>query len=366
LKNSNVEQPGNPAEDNARFLSEEEFLHRLELEQRRTERSRRPFVLVLLESRSLFKPGDERAASHEIRRALARSIRETDIRGWYTRESAIGLIFTEVQATEDPEIGSVLARKVRQLLAGKLSADEVAQVELSYYVFPDDWDKGGSIALYPTALRSRRAEQIVKRCIDIGGSLAAIALAAPLFVCIAAAIKATSKGPVFYRQKRVGLYGREFTFLKFRSMHVNNDHGIHREYVKNLIAGEVRPHSATNGNVYKLANDPRVTRLGRFLRRSSLDEMPQFFNVLLGQMSLVGPRPPIPYEVEAYDLWHRRRLLGVKPGITGLWQVHGRSRTTFDEMVRLDLRYASSWSVWLDLKILAQTPKAVAVGSGAI
>ncbi len=116
---------------------------------------------------------------------------------------------------------------------------------------------------------------------------------------------------------------------------------------------------------FKLTRDPRVTPIGRFLRRTSLDELPQFFNVLLGEMSLVGPRPPIAYEFEAYDIWHKRRLLAVKPGITGLWQVKGRSRVTFDEMVRLDLRYASSWSLWLDIKILLETPRAVIGGVGA-
>ena len=117
--------------------------------------------------------------------------------------------------------------------------------------------------------------------------------------------------------------------------------------------------------VYKMKNDPRVTRVGRFLRRLSLDELPQFFNVLKGDMSLVGPRPPLAYEYEEYDVWHRRRVLEIKPGITGLWQVNGRSRVGFDDIVRLDLRYARGWSLWLDLKILAQTPRAVLFGDGA-
>jgi lipopolysaccharide/colanic/teichoic acid biosynthesis glycosyltransferase len=117
--------------------------------------------------------------------------------------------------------------------------------------------------------------------------------------------------------------------------------------------------------VYKLTADPRITPIGRFLRKTSLDELPQFFNVLKGEMSLVGPRPPVSYEFESYGLWHRQRLSSVKPGITGLWQVDGRSRVTFDEMVRLDIRYARSWSLWLDLKILVQTPRAVVSGIGA-
>jgi lipopolysaccharide/colanic/teichoic acid biosynthesis glycosyltransferase len=148
-------------------------------------------------------------------------------------------------------------------------------------------------------------------------------------------------------------------------MHVNNDPTAHKEYVRQLIAGQPDGKRATanSDGVYKITNDPRITKIGAFLRRSSLDEVPQFINVLLGEMSLVGPRPPIAYEVEAYDLWHRRRVLEAKPGITGLWQVHGRSRVTFDEMVRLDLHYAKTWSPWMDVKILFRTPGAMFGGA---
>ena len=125
------------------------------------------------------------------------------------------------------------------------------------------------------------------------------------------------------------------------------------------------PKQLTAKSAYKLTADPRVTRVGSFLRKTSLDELPQFLNVLKGDMSLVGPRPPLPYEVECYKLWHRARLLAAKPGITGLWQVGGRSRVKFDDMVRMDLRYAASWSLWLDIKILLQTPHAVFSGNGA-
>ena len=180
------------------------------------------------------------------------------------------------------------------------------------------------------------------------------------------AIKLTSKGPVLFRQVRLGQYGKKFTFLKFRSMYVNTNSAIHEEYVKRFIAGS--PDSELSGNgqkVYKLIADPRVTPIGRFLRKTSLDELPQFINVLKGEMSLVGPRPPVIYEFERYDLWHKQRLLAVKPGITGLWQVDGRSRVKFDDMVRLDIRYARTWSLWLDLKILLQTPRAVLSGDGA-
>jgi lipopolysaccharide/colanic/teichoic acid biosynthesis glycosyltransferase len=150
-------------------------------------------------------------------------------------------------------------------------------------------------------------------------------------------------------------------------MKCDNDASIHREYVKRFIAGETDPARVnhTQNVVYKIQDDPRVTLVGKFLRKSSLDELPQFINVLKGEMSLVGPRPPIPYELEGYQIWHRRRLLEAKPGITGLWQVNGRSRLKFDDMVRLDLQYARTWSPWLDIKILLRTPRAVLIGAGA-
>jgi lipopolysaccharide/colanic/teichoic acid biosynthesis glycosyltransferase len=189
----------------------------------------------------------------------------------------------------------------------------------------------------------------------------------PVLLVVAATVKLTSRGPVLFRQKRIGQHGKPFTFLKFRSMYINNDASEHKEYVRKLIEGRAEQKAdAANGNtVFKLANDPRITPVGRFLRRTSLDELPQLFNVLSGEMSLVGPRPPVPYEVEVYATWHRRRLLEAKPGITGLWQVYGRSRVEFDDMVRLDLRYARACSPLLDLKILLQTPKAVFGGDGA-
>lgn len=351
-----------------RFLSEEAFIRRLHLEQRRTERSHRPFVFILLEAAKILKSSDKHGLGEQIRDLLLVSFRETDIKGWYEDGTSIGLIFTEIGDGEGNSIGKLLIEKIRQLLACKLSIQQAAQVDLSFYVFPEDWDKGDAstkAVLYPDTERSRRSSQFAKRCVDIAGSLTALILASPVFLAVALAVRLTSKGPILFRQKRVGQYGRQFTFLKFRSMYVNNDHAIHQTYVKSLIAGTVGSSDAAQKHVFKIVNDPRVTTVGRFIRKTSLDEIPQFLNVLMGEMSLVGPRPPIPYEVESYEIWHRRRLLGVRPGITGLWQVNGRSRTTFDEMVRLDLQYAKSWSVWMDLKILFQTPRAVVAGDGA-
>jgi len=172
---------------------------------------------------------------------------------------------------------------------------------------------------------------------------------------------------VLFRQQRVGQHGECFTFLKFRSMYVNNDQHVHQKFVTELIANQTAPELSDkkSDGVYKMKNDSRVTRVGKFLRRSSLDELPQLLNVFTGEMSLVGPRPAIPYELAAYQTWHRRRVLEAKPGITGIWQVAGRSRVQFDDMVRMDLRYAMAWTPWLDLKILLRTPLAVIRGSGA-
>jgi lipopolysaccharide/colanic/teichoic acid biosynthesis glycosyltransferase len=172
---------------------------------------------------------------------------------------------------------------------------------------------------------------------------------------------------VLFKQQRVGQYGQCFKFLKFRSMYVNNDDFVHQKLVTELISSDSKcePSNSNGENLFKLTNDDRITRVGRFLRRTSLDELPQLLNVLKGEMSLVGPRPAIPYELAAYQTWHRRRVLETKPGITGIWQVTGRSRVKFDEMVRMDLRYAMSWSPWLDLKILLRTPLAVIRGHGA-
>jgi lipopolysaccharide/colanic/teichoic acid biosynthesis glycosyltransferase len=202
---------------------------------------------------------------------------------------------------------------------------------------------------------------------DVTGSALALLFLAPVFLIISAAVKLSSPGPVFFRQKRVGRFGKTFILLKFRSMYVNNDAAVHENYVKQLISGkaERQPGECGKDGVFKLTRDSRITRVGSFLRRTSLDELPQFVNVLRGEMSLVGPRPPLAYEVQAYDVWHRRRILESMPGITGLWQVNGRSRVKFDDMVRLDLRYARTWSPWLDVKILLQTPKAMFSKEGA-
>jgi exopolysaccharide biosynthesis polyprenyl glycosylphosphotransferase len=208
--------------------------------------------------------------------------------------------------------------------------------------------------------------QTLKRAVDVGLSVLFLLLTFPIFLAVAILVKLDSPGPVFFRQQRVGQGNRPFTFYKFRTMVHNADSEVHRRYVQSLIRqAAVAPDAHGQTPAYKLARDPRITRVGHILRRTSLDELPQFINVLKGDMSIVGPRPPLPYEVQEYQDWHMARL-AVLPGITGLWQVMGRSRVTFDEMVRMDLRYIKQQSLLLDFKIMVLTIPAILSGHGAM
>jgi lipopolysaccharide/colanic/teichoic acid biosynthesis glycosyltransferase len=350
------------------LLPQESFLRMLRLEQRRSERSKTHFVLMLIAAAEPVPEADRRDVLGKAVKAIARTTRETDIWGWYQNNLEVGVIFTEARLAERPLLANVLKSKVARALSASLPLEEIRRIQVSFHAFPESGELPGpppNPALYPdTRSDSRKGSLMIKRAIDIVGSATLLIVLSPLMAAIAIAVKLTSPGQILFRQERVGRQGRKFTFLKFRSMRSGSSTAIHQEYVTKLIKGS--EDAASNGDgVYKIKDDPRVTPLGRFLRKTSLDELPQLFNVLSGEMSLVGPRPAIPYEVASYDVWHRRRFLEVKPGITGLWQVTGRSRTKFDDMVRLDLRYAISWSLWMDAKILLQTPRAVIGGSGA-
>lgn len=356
-------------------LGQAAFLRRLFQERKRTERSHRRFILMLLKCNNLLTGANSESTLRNIVTALSVSTRETDIAGWYSHASIFGVIFTEIGDADGKCIAHALLTKVVAALSKHLRIEQIKEISLSFHVFPEDWEEQQNgdpdhVTLYrdlAKGFESRTSAFLVKRFIDIAGSLVGLLFLSPVLLAIATMIKATSRGPILFRQVRIGQHGRRFTFLKFRSMYTNSDSAIHEDYVKRFIAGSSETHPTGDGQnkIYKLTADPRITSLGRFLRKTSLDELPQLLNVLKGDMSLVGPRPPVPYEFAHYDLWHRQRLVAVKPGITGLWQVDGRSRVTFDEMVRLDIRYARSWSLWLDIKILLQTPRAVISGSGA-
>ncbi|MGB9414788.1 MAG: sugar transferase [Acidobacteriaceae bacterium] len=355
------------------ILSEENFKRMIAIERKRTERSREPFLLMIVEAGGPHGTEKSSEALDKIVSAMLLSTRETDVVGWYKGQTTVGVMFTGLAVQNKSAVLSTILSRVSAALRDELPSDQFSQISLSFHFFPDEWDHENSgrpsnPVLYPdlvSAATSKHSLLVIKRAMDIFGSALLVVLCAPLLVVIALAVKMSSRGPVLFRQDRVGQYGRRFTFLKFRSMRADNDPSVHKEYVTKLIAGEAErmPSRAAGEGVYKLAQDTRITPIGRFLRKTSLDELPQLLNVLRGDMSLVGPRPPIPYELAAYQTWHRRRLLEVKPGITGLWQVTGRSRVKFDDMVRLDLRYAMSWSPWLDVKILARTPGAVVKGA---
>jgi lipopolysaccharide/colanic/teichoic acid biosynthesis glycosyltransferase len=340
----------------------------LSMERKRSERTGAAFLFVVIRLGRIDRL--RRSDSFEqIRMALAAATRETDLTGWYRYRVDIGMIFTALNGTSRAVTQSAIGSKIRRLLSQFLTPAEVNDTEVTFHFFPDtdssgEEDHSSRDNLYTdrrNARASRKTFTVIKRTTDIVFSLAALLILSPLFLIISLLLKMTSAGPVFYRQRRLGEFGVAFTFLKFRSMYVANDSKIHQDFTQNLIRG-----SAGNSNgIFKIQKDPRITDFGRILRATSLDELPQFINVLMGQMSLVGPRPPIPYEVDCYQLWHRRRILEARPGITGLWQVNGRSRTSFDEMVRMDLQYIKKRSLWIDLKILLKTPYAMVAGRGA-
>jgi lipopolysaccharide/colanic/teichoic acid biosynthesis glycosyltransferase len=356
-------------------FDEQAFLRMIAIERKRTERSKEPFLLMLLEDRGPDAGECNIGVLEKIVEALLTSSRETDVIGWYKDGSIAGVLFTGIVEEEKSEVLNIILKKVTDLLREKLPFDATEHISISFHFYPDDWDhsKPGrpiNSFLYPDLLQHdvrQKAMLFCKRVIDVVGSAAALLVCLPLLYLISFAIKLTSEGPVLFKQRRVGQYGKRFTLLKFRSMKKGNDNSAHKEFVTRMIKSDetLVPVEAEGEVVFKIVNDSRITGIGKFLRKFSLDELPQFYNVLRGDMSLVGPRPPLLYELKAYEPWHRRRILDFKPGITGLWQVSARSTVAFDEMVRLDLQYAASWSPWLDIKILWRTPYVVVRGAGA-
>jgi exopolysaccharide biosynthesis polyprenyl glycosylphosphotransferase len=242
------------------------------------------------------------------------------------------------KALRDSEVEVRVSANISDILSTRLTLQQV----------------GGLMALSLRPVRLSGAQAVAKRTLDLAAGVLAMVLLAPLWIVLYAAIKLDSRGPVFYRQERIGRHQRPFHMLKFRTMVVGAD----------AMLDDLREQNEATGPLFKLRRDPRVTRVGRFLRRWSLDELPQLWNVLTGDMSLVGPRPALPEEVAAYEDWHLDRL-EVPPGITGLWQVKGRSDLPFDDYVRLDLFYIENWSVGYDFYILAKTLPAVFAGRGA-
>lgn len=350
---------GLPVDDEA------DFTRHIYLERRRAERYQRSLLLVLLDGTGIAEPPSRAAAFRGLIHGMADLLRDTDVLGWYCRDTVLGILLPDLEHADQALIRSVFG-KFSGLMENALGAALASRIELTVHAFPDPLRLSGDstdFTLYPELQRKTNLLfQVLKRGLDLCVSLPALLLLSPLFMLAAVAVKCSSRGPALFRQVRLGQYAGPFIFLKFRTMYAGSEAALHEKYVTEFIAGQ--PVGGSSG-IYKITDDPRVTTVGRWLRRTSLDELPQLWNVLRGEMSLVGPRPPLRYEFEHYAPWHQRRILEAKPGITGLWQVEGRSSTTFDGMVRLDLRYARQRSLWLDLKILLHTPGAMLSGKGA-
>jgi lipopolysaccharide/colanic/teichoic acid biosynthesis glycosyltransferase len=345
-------------------IAHELFRDILTRERKRADRFDQPFVLLLVEMNTVAQSSNAAcdvaqqpfSVSTNVIEALTVAVGETAVLGWFVRGTVLGAIVPGI-------CGSGSETLVRRELAWRLDAASVARLSIRSHVYSPNSTQPEESQPWPA--RHVPAHYGMKRGLDLAGSLTLLLILSPVFLLISVLLKLTSPGPILFRQARLGQRGKPFTMLKFRTMRVNADHALHHEFVTSFIRSSAQLDPAGRKALFKLTNDPHVTPLGRMLRKSSLDELPQLWNALRGDMSLVGPRPPLAYEVEQYRPWHWRRVLDAKPGVTGLWQVSGRSRTTFDEMVRLDLQYVRTCSLWTDIKILLATPRAVISGEGA-
>ena len=354
-------------------FDEDLFRDTVTRERRRADRSGLAMAMLLVgvqDSRHENTP----ALFARIARALAAIRSDIDILGWFERESILGLIVPELDRANLAGVCEQLESEFRKEITNQFEGDLTERLTIRLCVYPEPQQSGEKDFqsvdpfLYPEVPERREKAvifRVLKRSMDIFGSLALLLILSPLLLAIAGLIKISSRGPVFFHQVRIGHMLKPFMMSKFRTMTADADHTIHHHYVSWFINSSDKGHEQDKHTTFKLTNDPRITPIGHFLRKTSLDELPQLWNVLKGEMSLVGPRPPLWYELKQYKPWHRHRVLDSMPGLTGLWQVTGRSRTTFDEMVRLDLRYAREQSLWGDIKILLATPAAVIKGKGA-
>lgn len=340
------------------------FLDKLRFEQNRAQRSGSALSILLL--KQIYSKGYDTASLRELSKIVQTKTRETDIVG-YIDPHTLGILL--------PYTDEEGVKNICEKIQGSFSE---SPFEITASTYPnqifDSLAKNGCVSsdvldlILEDSINHSWLKLQVKKVIDIIGSIAALLVLSPVMLLTAIFIKVDSQGPVIFKQTRIGRKGAPFAFYKFRSMRTDTNDQIHRDYVLKLIDGK---HSTINNGdqekpLYKMKSDPRITTVGRFIRKTSIDELPQLYNVLKGDMSLVGPRPPLSYEAEKYQAWHLKRILDMKPGITGLWQVEGRSRTGFDDSVRLDVRYLKTWSLLLDIKILFKTVKEVLQCRGAV
>lgn len=344
------------------------FRNMLNFEIRRAERSKTRFLLILISIDEKIINSIDRISLEKFRASFDAITRETDIKGWYRENKTIGLVYTDMSTNGR----DLVLKKVKDCLKNIFGNDIARNSYVNTYFYPEDLGKDSvnngldcldALPYHMPRNASHLIARVLKRTVDIFGSLVGIILFSPAFILIPLLIKLTSKGPVFFRQKRVGYNGQTFKMLKFRSMVTNNNAALHKQFMKDFIKNQGSVTAETK--IFKMVRDPRVTSIGRIIRKTSLDEIPQFINVLIGNMSLVGPRPAIPYETEEYEAWHKRRFLGVKPGITGFWQVYGRSTTNFDTMIRMDIHYAQNRTPLMDFILLLKTPFTLFTSKGA-
>ena len=354
-------------------IGEDSFKATVIRERKRMERSDLAIVLLLIGIEN-GKSSESSVVWDDISKALLAIKSDIDILGWFEQQAVIGLIVPDISPAILATWCEQLEIRVRKELTERFDDKTASRLSIRLRVYPEPAPDGEEESLsvdpflYPDLHGHKTGKgryDLIKRALDISGSLTLLIALSPILILIAVLVKMTSRGPVLFRQVRIGQMMRPFKICKFRTMHAGSDHGIHHNYVSWFITSSSKAKDSDKAKVFKLTNDPRITPIGHWLRKTSLDELPQLWNVLVGEMSLVGPRPPLWYELRQYQPWHRHRVLEAKPGISGLWQVSGRSRTTFDDMVRLDLRYARTRSLWTDIKILLATPAAVISGKGA-
>ena len=355
------------------IFDEELFRDIVTRERKRTDRSGLAMAMLLIGVQD-SRPENQPALIAGIAGALAAIKSDIDMLGWFERESIMGLIVPELDPADLASTCERLKSEFRKEITNRFEGGLTERLSITLRVYPQPQQlreeelQTVDPLLYPEmhAQQERVAMfQVLKRSMDILGSLVLLIVLSPLLLGIALLVKLSSPGPVLFRQVRIGRMLKPFMMSKFRTMFADADHRIHHHYVSWFITSSDKGQEQDENKIFKLTNDPRITPIGHFLRKTSLDELPQLWNVLRGEMSLVGPRPPLRYELRQYKSWHRHRVLDSMPGLTGLWQVTGRSRTTFDEMVRLDIRYARGRSLWADIKILLATPAAVIRGKGA-
>jgi lipopolysaccharide/colanic/teichoic acid biosynthesis glycosyltransferase len=346
-------------------LGEDLFRSALSRERKRADRFDEVFALITIPVVS--------SLAGSVASALSIATRETDVVGWLEEGAVLGVILAEVSRPND-DIARRIDARLKRELERRVGPVALERMEMRWYVHAGPGASGAEglseadplIADIQAVKQRRTGLDAFKRALDVVGSLGLMLLLLPVLVLVALLVKLTSRGPMLFKQVRVGQLAKPFTMLKFRTMYVNNDSAVHQQFVMDFIKSSGRKKKPGGETFFKIRNDPRIASwIGHVLRRTSVDELPQLWNVLRGDMSLVGPRPPLHYEFEHYRSWHWRRVLEAKPGVTGLWQVAGRSRTTFDEMVRLDLRYVKTRSFWTDVRILLATPRAVVTRNGA-